>query len=84
MAAGCRGCQYGSHRSATIKLEALTAMPQFAVFFSEHAGFGIEMVQALVTSQNPTFTFTGAWGSMSTWIGLLSSTLTWIGWALRT
>ena len=83
-------------------------MPKFAVFFSDGAGFGIEVMQALgaahaqdialaqhpqgrmstvmalVTSQNPTFTFTGAWGFMSTWIGLLSSTLTWIGWALRT
>ena len=81
-------------------MPALSAMPQFAVFFADGAGFGIEVMQALgaahaqdialaqhptgrlsvvtafVTSQNPTFTFTGAWGSMSTWIGLLSSTLT--------
>ena len=28
-------------------MPALTAMPQFAVFFSDGAGFGIEMVQAL-------------------------------------
>ena len=63
---------------------ALNVLPQFAVFFADGAGFGIEMVQALdaahaqdiaraqhpqgrmstvmalVTSQNPTFTFTGA------------------------
>ena len=34
-------------RSASITVSALTAMPQFAVFFSDDAGFGIEMVQAL-------------------------------------
>jgi hypothetical protein len=34
-------------RSASITVSALTAMPQFAVFFSDGAGFGIEMVQAL-------------------------------------
>ena len=68
-------------------------MPQFAVFFADSAGFGIEAVQAmdaahaqdiaraqhptgrlsavpaLVTSQNPTFTFTGAWGSRQTHYG---------------
>ena len=34
-------------RSARITVPALTAMPKFAVFFSDGAGFGIEMVQAL-------------------------------------
>ena len=34
-------------RFASITEPALTAMPQFAVFFSDGAGFGIEMVQAL-------------------------------------
>ena len=34
-------------QSTTIKLPALPAMPQYAVFFSDGAGFGIEMVQAL-------------------------------------
>jgi hypothetical protein len=34
-------------RSASITVSALTAMPQFAVFFSDDAGFGIEMLQAL-------------------------------------
>ena len=34
-------------RSASITVSALTDMPQFAVFFSDGAGFGIEMVQAL-------------------------------------
>jgi hypothetical protein len=47
MAAGRGGCQCGSHRSASITLLPLTAIPRFAVFFSDDAGFGIEMVQAL-------------------------------------
>jgi len=34
-------------RSASITVPALTAMPKFAVFFYDGAGFGIEMVQAL-------------------------------------
>ena len=32
-------------------MPALTAMPQFVVFFSDGAGFGIEMVQALEAVQ---------------------------------
>ena len=36
-----------AHPQASITASALTAMPQFAVFFSDGAGFGIEMVQAL-------------------------------------
>jgi len=47
MALGRCGCQYGSHQSASITLPAPFAIPQFAVFFSDGAGFGIEMVQAL-------------------------------------
>ena len=38
-------------RFASITEPALTAMPQFAVFFSDGAGFGIEMVQALEAVQ---------------------------------
>jgi len=34
-------------QSTSIKLPAHRAMPQFAVFFADGAGFGIEMVQAL-------------------------------------
>jgi len=36
-----------AHPQASITASALTAMPQFAVFFADSAGFGIEMVQAL-------------------------------------
>ena len=36
-----------AHPQASITASALTAMHQFALFFSDGAGFGIEMVQAL-------------------------------------
>ena len=36
-----------AHPQASITEPALTAVPQFAVFFADDGGFGIEMVQAL-------------------------------------
>ena len=33
--------------SASVTVQDLAAMPQFAVFFADGAGFGIEIVQAL-------------------------------------
>ena len=40
-------------RSPSIRLSALTSMLQFAVFFSDGVGFGMEMVQALDTVPCP-------------------------------
>ena len=36
-----------AHPQASITEPALTDVPQFAVFFADDGGFGIEMVQAL-------------------------------------
>ena len=76
----------GQHHDFGIEMvQALDAAHAQDIARAQHPQGRMSTVMALVTSQNPTFTFTGAWGFiLSTWIGLLSSTLTWIGWALRT